>query len=174
MRPGGSNRVAQVVLDIAASHAELAGDGRDGARLIGQQIDEMTSARHPVVFFGAFEDDVAVSDFPHGNLSATAATFPAKAPRISAALASRDGLRGRGVARRLGAAAVRLAACFAFAAVAGFAVAIAPRARVFLAVTLVTPVFLDAVCVSRFVFMVLPERTPTTRADFVPQTPSPW
>ena len=156
MRPGGSNRVTQVVLDIASSHAELAGDGRNGARLVGKEIDELASTCHRVGFFVTFEDDVGVSAFAHGNLSATAATLPASAPRISAALASRDGLLGRGVARRVRVAAARAPVFFSFAAIAGFPVALAPRAPAFLAVTLAAPVFLAPVRVSLFVFMVLP------------------
>ena len=81
-------RVLRIGLDFAGSfQPELDA----GSRLIGQEIDELSSTRHRVVFFVTFED-VAVSAFAHGNLSATAATLPASAPRISAALASRDGL----------------------------------------------------------------------------------
>ena len=43
---GGSDGVAQVVLDVAAIEAELAGDRRSGARLRRQHPDEIAPERH--------------------------------------------------------------------------------------------------------------------------------
>ena len=52
MRAGGSNRVPQIVLDVAASHSELTGKGRYGARLVGQEVHELASARHRAIMSG--------------------------------------------------------------------------------------------------------------------------
>jgi hypothetical protein len=49
VRASGSNRVSQVVLDVAPRHSQLPGKGRHGARLGGKQIDQMPSASHPTI-----------------------------------------------------------------------------------------------------------------------------
>src|SRR6202008_937955 len=46
-RARGPQRVAKVVFDVAAGHAELARERRYGSKFVGEQIDQLPAERHP-------------------------------------------------------------------------------------------------------------------------------